>query len=156
MTFPSYKSTNTLKLLIGITPSGWSNLLRVFLYSGSSSDKELISQSGLLPLPGTAHECPMLHTLGCKLFSYTVLHFYSMTTFHTAQTLKPIFFNTWDQLYYHAYSRQAYSRWKRMVSGGFIMCPLFHLLHAEECIQHKQLFGSLILQLQRLSDILYA
>ena len=54
MTFPSYKSTNTLKLLMGITPSGWSNLLRVFLYSGSSSDKELISQSGLLPLPGTA------------------------------------------------------------------------------------------------------
>lgn len=62
-------------------------MLRVFLYSGSSSDKELTSQSGLLPLPGTTHECPMLHALGCKLFSYTVLHFYSMTTFHTAQTL---------------------------------------------------------------------
>ena len=39
------------------------------------------------------HECPMLHTPGCKLFSHTVSHFYSRTTFtpHKSMFLLTIF-----------------------------------------------------------------
>ena len=49
MTFSSYKNNNTLKGLIGISPS--EAITFVFsLFSGSISDKELTRQSRLLPL----------------------------------------------------------------------------------------------------------
>lgn len=47
LTFSTYKNTNTLKALVGITPSG-SVCFISDLYGGSISDKEITSKSGLI------------------------------------------------------------------------------------------------------------
>ena len=47
LTFSSYKNTNTLKALVGITPSG-SVCFISDLYGGSISDKEITSKSGFI------------------------------------------------------------------------------------------------------------
>ena len=49
MTFSSYKNHNTYKALIGISPSGAITFISK-LFSGSTSDKELTQQSGILEL----------------------------------------------------------------------------------------------------------
>ena len=49
-TYFNYKSTNTLKGLIGISPSGHITFVSQ-LYTGSISDRELTERSGLLNLP---------------------------------------------------------------------------------------------------------
>ena len=49
-TYSNYKSTNTLKRLIGISPSGHITFVSQ-LYTGSVSDRELTERSGLLNLP---------------------------------------------------------------------------------------------------------
>ena len=55
LTFSNYKNRNTLKALIGITPSGVINFISD-LYGGNISDKKLTQLSGLLDLlePGDA------------------------------------------------------------------------------------------------------
>ena len=45
--YSSYKSRNTMKALIGITPSGVINFVSEF-FPGSASDKEIVVQSGFL------------------------------------------------------------------------------------------------------------
>jgi len=47
LTFSTYKNTNTLKTLVGITPSG-SVCFILDLYGGCISDKEITSKSGLI------------------------------------------------------------------------------------------------------------
>ena len=49
LTFSSYKNHNTLKALIGITPSGEISFVSK-LHGGSTSDRELFERSGLLDL----------------------------------------------------------------------------------------------------------
>jgi hypothetical protein len=49
-TYSNYKSTNTLKGLIGISPSGHITFVSQ-LYTGPVSDRELTERSGLLNLP---------------------------------------------------------------------------------------------------------
>ena len=46
LTFSTYKNTNTLKALVGITPSG-SVCFISDLYGGCISDKEITSKSGI-------------------------------------------------------------------------------------------------------------
>ena len=55
LTFSNYKNRNTLKALIGITPSGVISFISD-LYGGNISDKKLTQLSGLLDLlePGDA------------------------------------------------------------------------------------------------------
>ena len=55
LTFSHYKNHNTLKALIGITPSGAISFISD-LYGGNISDKKLTQMSGLLNLlePGDA------------------------------------------------------------------------------------------------------
>lgn len=55
LTFSNYKNRNTLKALIGITPSGVISFISD-LYGGNISDKKLTQFSGLLDLlePGDA------------------------------------------------------------------------------------------------------
>ena len=48
-TWSAYKHTNTLKGLIGITPSGYISFVSS-LYCGSVSDKKLTSECGVLKL----------------------------------------------------------------------------------------------------------
>ena len=47
VTFSTYKNSNTLKTLVGITPSG-SVCFISDLYGGSISDKEITSKSGFI------------------------------------------------------------------------------------------------------------
>ncbi len=49
-TYSNYKSTNTLKGLVGISPSGHITFVSQ-LYTGSISDRELTERSGFLNLP---------------------------------------------------------------------------------------------------------
>ena len=48
--FSSYKHHTTLKGLVGISPGGGITFVSQ-LYSGSISDKEIVSRSGFLDLP---------------------------------------------------------------------------------------------------------
>ncbi|XP_064468637.1 uncharacterized protein LOC135381813 [Ornithodoros turicata] len=48
-TYSTYKSSNTLKSLIGVSPDGYLTFVSS-LYTGSISDKELVKKSGLLSL----------------------------------------------------------------------------------------------------------
>ena len=54
-TFSAYKNTNTVKVLVGITPSGAVSFLSP-VYEGSISDKKLVEKSGLLDKLETGDE----------------------------------------------------------------------------------------------------
>jgi len=49
ITYPSYKSHNTFKLLVGISPTGIVTFLSK-LWGGNASDKQIVKESGLLNL----------------------------------------------------------------------------------------------------------
>jgi len=54
-TFSAYKNTNTVKVLVGITPSGAISFLSP-AYEGSISDKKLVEVCGLLEKLETGDE----------------------------------------------------------------------------------------------------
>ena len=57
-TYSNYKSTNTLKGLVGISPSGRITFVSQ-LYTGSISDRELTERSGFLNLPFDSNDTIM-------------------------------------------------------------------------------------------------
>ena len=50
--YSNYKSTNTLKSLVGVDPKGGFMFVSQ-LYTGSISDKQIVTRSGFLELPST-------------------------------------------------------------------------------------------------------
>ena len=88
-TYSNYKSANTLKGLIGISPSGSITFISQ-LYTGSISDREITERSGLLKLPFHAGDCLMadkgfdiqdlLDPIGVKLNIPPFLHMQDQMT----------------------------------------------------------------------------
>ena len=88
-TYSNYKSTNTLKGLIGISPSGSVTFISQ-LYTGSISDKEITRRSGFLKLPFDKGDSVMadkgfeiadlLEPLGVKLNIPPFLHLQDQMT----------------------------------------------------------------------------
>ena len=88
-TYSNYKSADTLKGLIGISPSGSITFISQ-LYTGSISDREITERSGLLKLPFHAGDCLMadkgfdiqdlLDPIGVKLNIPPFLHMQDQMT----------------------------------------------------------------------------
>ena len=57
-TYSNYKSANTLKGLVGISPGGSITFLSQ-LYTGSITDREITERCGILRMPYQAGDCLM-------------------------------------------------------------------------------------------------